>query len=172
MFNGDTSITVPAPLSDIPVFVRAGAAVPTRQSVQHTGEAPIDPLTFLVFPPPGPQAGERHSAYYEDDGISFRYQDGEFFRRDVSQRWSGDTLMIVAGAATGSYRPPERALVFRITSPRGKPASVMVNGIGLPPGQPSKTGAKAEGWMYEPASATVVVRTRETHQALRLALAY
>jgi alpha-glucosidase len=172
MLRGDTSITVPAPLAEIPIFARAGSAIPTRQVVQYTGEAPVDPLTFLVFPPAPGTTGERPSAYYEDDGISFRYRSGEYFRREVSQRWRGDTLIILAGAASGTLPVPDRVLVFRVTSGRGQPKSVSLSGTRLPPGGGAGPGRKSPGWTYDPRTRTVDLRTGESRDALRMELAY
>jgi hypothetical protein len=156
-------VTVPAPLSGIPFFVRAGAVVPTRQVVQHVGEAPIDPLTFTVYP------GELQSAsdYYEDDGLSFDYRQGKFFRRTVTQ-WNAEAGMtVVLGAAKGSWVPPQRDVLVRVLDVRREPGAVELDGNAVK----KEDGPGARGsalWWYDTGERTVTVRLPESLKERRI----
>lgn len=72
--RGPTSVEVEAPLERIPVFVRAGAVVPTGPTMHYVGERPRDPLTLHVYPPGGSE--EHTSLLYEDDGHTYGFQEG------------------------------------------------------------------------------------------------
>jgi alpha-glucosidase len=64
----------------LPVYVKGGSIIPMQSLVQHTGEHPTDTLTLHVYY--GNQKNE--FLYYEDDGESFRYQQGDYYQRRIS----------------------------------------------------------------------------------------
>jgi alpha-glucosidase len=65
-YGGRQIITVPAPLERLPLFVKAGAVIPTWPVQQYVGEKAIDTVTLACYP--AEQAAT--SLLYEDDGIS------------------------------------------------------------------------------------------------------
>ena len=55
------------------LFVREGAIIPFGQVMQYRGEKPLDEIELYLFP------GKKNSFdYYEDDGVSFEYQQGKY----------------------------------------------------------------------------------------------
>jgi alpha-glucosidase len=166
-YEGRRSVTVPAPPERIPLFVRAGAILPTRQAVQHTGEAPIDPLTFTVFPCPLQDSG----AYYEDDGLTFAFEKGGYFRRSTNQWNSASATTLTLAAAEGTYIPPPRALVVRFMDALRMPVQVDVDGTPLPR-EDAAERSRTNVWWYEAESRTVVVRLREGTAARRVRVVY
>ncbi len=94
--QGGQEIAVTAPRERMPLFVRAGAIVPTGPDVQWTGENPQGPLTIHVF------AGADGSfSLYEDQGTDMGYTRGEFARIPLS--WSEATRTLTIGAREGSF---------------------------------------------------------------------
>jgi alpha-glucosidase len=69
---------VEAPLERLPLFVRAGSVLPIGPVLQHTGDAPGEPLDIRLY------AGTGTGALYEDEGNGFRYRDGDFRRSHFS----------------------------------------------------------------------------------------
>ena len=57
------------------LFLRSGAIVPLGPVMNYIGERPADTLEVVIFP-----GNAEHSAMelYDDDGVSFRYRDGDF----------------------------------------------------------------------------------------------
>jgi alpha-glucosidase len=150
--KGGNRATVAAPINRIPFFVRAGVVIPMRQTVQHTGEAPIDPLTLLVYPADG---GTPHaSSYYEDDGVSFRHEKGFFFRRTGTVTSSDSACSLSISAAEGSYAPPARMLLVKFQDCAVEPAVVSLDG--RPVGRMS-TGSTPPHWSYDQAGRTVAL---------------
>ncbi len=47
--TGPCSLTVPAPLEILPLFIRQGAILPLGPEVQYSWERPLDPLTLEVY---------------------------------------------------------------------------------------------------------------------------
>lgn len=102
-FEGGRRINVEAPLDRLPLFVRAGAAIPTQPIVQHTGECAAQPITWLAF------LGERAEGdLYEDDGDSMAYLNGAFSITHLSvwQLAGGPAICFAGGGDYVSPRPP------------------------------------------------------------------
>jgi alpha-glucosidase len=123
IYSGPRTLTVDAPLDRIPLFARGGAIVPIRQVVQYVGEAPIDPLTFEIYP-----QGHSSCQYYEDDGISYDYRKGVYLLETVSVDDLGGTVKVEISGREGSYHPPSRSLVLKIHGFPGAPHRVELDG--------------------------------------------
>jgi alpha-glucosidase len=74
IYKGGAEVTVPTPLDQIPVFIKAGAIVPLYPKIQYVGEKPIKELTLYAYF----VEGEWTSAMYEDAGDNFGYKNGNF----------------------------------------------------------------------------------------------
>jgi alpha-glucosidase len=71
-YRGGSIIKVFAPLSRIPLFLREGSIVPMWDVQNYVGEKKQENLYLKITP------GEGRFLYYEDDGISWNYENGEF----------------------------------------------------------------------------------------------
>jgi alpha-glucosidase len=123
---GPATITVDAPLDRVPIFARAGALIPMQQVVQHTGEAPINPLTLEIYP-----SGNSNFEYYEDDGETFDYLRGVFLKQKISVRASEAEVRIQIAAREGTYSPPARSMVLKIHGRDAAPRTVTLGGKAL-----------------------------------------
>ncbi|WP_257385638.1 glycoside hydrolase family 31 protein [Tahibacter caeni] len=86
---GGTQASVAAPLDRLPLFLRAGASVPTQPVVQHTGEMANVPLTVVVA-----LGAAGRSTIYQDAGDGYAYRDGGSRTVTVEQNASGVTFSI------------------------------------------------------------------------------
>jgi len=165
-YTGPRHVNVEAPLDRVPVFVRGGAIIPTQQVVEYTDQAPVDPLTFEIYP-----AGNSTREYYEDDGLSFDYQRGVVLREQVSSGERDDTVALHLSAREGSYSPPARSLMFKVHAVRTRPRKVEINGR-APQAYPSiaaMTGA-LEGWVYDELAMTVSIKLQDRGIAVSAAI--
>ena len=165
-YTGPRHVNVEAPLDRVPVFVRGGAIIPTQQVVEYTDQAPVDPLTFEIYP-----AGNSTREYYEDDGLSFDYQRGVVLREQVSSGERDDTVALHLSAREGSYTPPARSLMFKVHAVRTRPRKVEINGR-APQAYPSiatMTGA-LEGWVYDELAMTVSIKLQDRGIAVSAAI--
>ena len=48
-YKGNTEVTIPTPIDQIPIFIKAGAVVPTYPKIQYIGEKPIKEITLYVY---------------------------------------------------------------------------------------------------------------------------
>ena len=62
-----------------PLFVRAGAILPTGPDVQHTGQRPWDSIGLEVWP-----EGRSEYTLTEDDGQTYRYLDGQVSKTAIT----------------------------------------------------------------------------------------
>jgi len=74
VFEGGQTVTIPTPLEEMPLFVKAGAVVPNYPNIQYIGERPIDEMILNVYYCEQPTA----SMLYEDAGDHYGYKDGQF----------------------------------------------------------------------------------------------
>ncbi|MGQ8366210.1 TIM-barrel domain-containing protein [Glaciecola sp. 1036] len=72
-YQGGQTIEASAPLTRMPLFVKAGSIIPTGPAIQTVYEKPDAPILLTIY------AGEDGEyALYEDDGKSYDYEKGEF----------------------------------------------------------------------------------------------
>jgi alpha-glucosidase len=169
-YQGDTTITVNAPVDRIPFFARAGAAIATQQVLQFSDQAPIDPLTLLIYPPdPG---GTGMSTLYEDDGNTFAYARGVFARRAVKQQATRRNLRITLTDTEGAYAPPARQLLLHIVGNGARPTTVEVNGNVTPEWTTEAREHESVGWQFEPNSRGILVKMPDQPQSVTVIITY
>ena len=100
-YAGGTMISVDAPLDTVPMFVRAGAIIPTGPSLNYVGEKPVDSITFNIYPD---DAGAASTTLYEDDGLTPSYKNGNFLRTRINY----NRQEIATGTLEGTYNPGQR----------------------------------------------------------------
>ncbi len=103
-FGGPVRVEVEAPLERMPLFVRAGSVVPMGPVMQYVGERPRERLTLHLYP------GTGESWLYEDDGRTWRFQDGECRRTRFTLASSTDaegqlTRLELGRRVEGMYDP-------------------------------------------------------------------
>jgi alpha-glucosidase len=114
-YSGGTMITVDAPLETVPIFVRAGAMIPTTLPRNYVGERPDDPITFNIYTD---DKGSARGQLYEDDGLSPAYKSGVFRRTTVSARRAGAGFSFSIEGTEGQYNPGTRKLNFVVAGQR------------------------------------------------------
>lgn len=125
--KGGTEADVPAPANRLPLFVRAGALVPTRAPAPHTGAQLAGPVTLRVFP-----GGEGLGNLFEDPGDGFGYRADRRADTTFSQSIPGDGLRtLVIGARRGAFRPAAATLVVELVTAEGTLLRVAHNGTEL-----------------------------------------
>lgn len=93
--QGGREVSQPVDLKTMPLYVKAGAVVPFGPVKQYTMEAVDEPLTLRVYP-----GADGSFALYEDDGESFRYEQGDFTR--IHCEWNdGERRLILRGDPQG-----------------------------------------------------------------------
>jgi len=86
---GPADIEAPAPLSRIPLYVRAGSIVPMGPDLQYAEEKPADPIELRVYP-----GADADFTIYEDDNNTYDYQKGAYATIPIHWNDSARTLTI------------------------------------------------------------------------------
>lgn len=110
---------------DIPLFVKNGAIIPTMEVQDYVGERPVKNVTVDVFPDASPST----FTYYDDDGATYDYEKGVFFKQEIRARADARGVAVTVGPRTGTYSPALEWYTFKIHGPAcgslivdGKPA--------------------------------------------------
>ena len=88
----------PAPLDRLPVFVRAGAIIPSYPLMHYDGERKADTLTLDIYP-----SGKSAFELYEDDGLTRQYQQGAFSKTRIEVQ-GGNKLTVTIHPYRGNYQ--------------------------------------------------------------------
>jgi alpha-D-xyloside xylohydrolase len=88
----------------MPLFVRAGAIVPTGPDLQYVGEKPADPVTLNVY-----TGADGTADIYEDDGLT---NNGGYTR--IGLRWNERSGMLSIGGRDGRFPGMLQKRTFRI----------------------------------------------------------
>jgi len=142
-------------ISQIPVYVRAGAIVPMQPEMKYTGGKPVDPLIVSVFP----LADGQSTSYtlYDDAASTRAYQQGEASWTDLRASRSGNDVTVEIAPVRGGYPDMPRSRGYEIRMPGDwPPESVEVNGQPLDLLAPAMKQGTA-GWRYEGNTLTTVI---------------
>ena len=90
--------------SRMPLYVRAGSIVSVGEPVQWSGENPSGPVDLYVY-----TGADGSFTLYEDNGLDYAYERGEYSRIKLS--WDDSYAVLTIGAREGEYPGmPERRL--------------------------------------------------------------
>ncbi len=122
---GGQEVEVFAPLERLPLFVRAGTALPLWPVMQYVGEKPVDTLLLRCYP------GAHETVLYEDQGEGMDYQQGNYRWVYITTGWKDNTFVIERRVA-GRYAPVYSAIKLEIVGLDDEPASVRLERQGAP----------------------------------------
>ena len=102
--DGGATVTVAASLETMPLFVRAGSIVPTGPVKQYVGEFSIEPVRLTVYP-----GEDGRFQLYDDDGLSFAYEKGEFSLVDL--KWNDARKTLHYCLSKNGFMPVKKLMV-------------------------------------------------------------
>jgi alpha-glucosidase len=137
-------------LTEIPVYVKAGAVVPMQPKMRTTGERPVDPLILTVFP--GDSGSTR---VYEDEGNTPGYESAQYAWTTVKHsRLPDGTRRIEVSPAEGRYPGMPAARRYEIRLPLTVPPdAVTVNGRDVA----YAADARDSAWRYDGSTLTTII---------------
>ena len=134
-----------ADLDQVPIYVRAGAILPTRELEQWVGQLQQNPLTINIYPGPD-------STYqlYQDDGITFDAQEqGAYRLTEISHQSITGGQNVRVRRLKDDYTPAEPFYYVALLGTR-HPSSVTLAGAALTdvgdPANIAAAGASAYYW--------------------------
>ncbi|HEU4982891.1 MAG TPA: TIM-barrel domain-containing protein [Acidobacteriaceae bacterium] len=154
-FTGPLETTRSFSISQIPVYLRAGAIVPMQPPMLYTGEKPVDPLILNIYPLDDHQT----SAYklYSDASDSRAYERGICTWTPITASQNGDRLTVKIAPVEGHYPGMITERAYELRLPAGWPPElVTVNGKAL--SFAGNDSAKT-GWRYDGNTLTTIITT-------------
>ncbi|MEI7037972.1 TIM-barrel domain-containing protein [Fulvimonas yonginensis] len=107
--------------TDIPLFVREGAIIPVQPPEDYVGQHPLTTLEVELFP----AASASRFDYYDDDGRTYAYEQGQYFLQALSMQAHGERVEFALGAPQGGYHPALRTWLLKF---HGAPARAVRSG--------------------------------------------
>jgi alpha-D-xyloside xylohydrolase len=104
--TGGTTVTADAPLSKIPLYVKAGSIIPMGPNIQYATES-IDPLEIRVY-----KGANGSFTLYEDEGDSYNYETGKY--STITFTWDDAGKKLSIGDRNGSYTGMPASRTFNV----------------------------------------------------------
>jgi alpha-glucosidase len=108
-------------LAETPLYVRAGAIVPMQPVVQSTNEKPDGPLELRVY-----MGDDCHGTLYQDDGLTFAYQKGDFLRVNFTCEVSPREMTVTSSIEKNAYKPWWNSTQLEIYGAGAEPKEVRI----------------------------------------------
>jgi alpha-glucosidase len=151
--EGGRQVKVSAPVDRLPIFVKAGATIPTQDVLQFSDQTPSNPIAFTVYP-----SAISTSGYYEDDATSFAYEKGVYSRRSFDQKVDSRGITFTISRSQGSFVPAARSLTIRFVDVEFRPSRVTLD---------EKELGNSE-WSYDSASRILQIKTDDSNSERRI----
>ncbi|WP_276354577.1 TIM-barrel domain-containing protein [Cohnella caldifontis] len=130
--EGGRHVLAEAPLEKMPLYVKAGAIVPTRGVSQFADEPGADELTLSVY---AGSSGESRFRLFEDDGRTFAYREGAYRLREFAWNESGAGASLKAVSLHDEFEGASAKLGIVVKQLAPAPAAVVFSGDLLEPGE-------------------------------------
>ena len=175
-YEGGQTITVPVDLDSIPMFLRAGAILPTTEGLANLHLQKIDNITLLVEP-----SASGTFTLYEDDGETNAYRHGEYLATTFSiepgaaaNPYSTDgennsgtfptdagdlSATIIRAEREGFYASNVRTMEMDVFTYNVQPFTIAMGGRQLEKFyDPAKWETAKEGWLYDMETRTARIK--------------
>lgn len=96
LIPGGQTIHRDAPLSVLPLYVRAGSILPLGPEEEYTGEHPSAPVELRIYP-----SADGDTKLYNDDGLTYGYEKGQYSW--VRLHWDDELRMLSVEERQGTY---------------------------------------------------------------------
>ncbi len=105
--NGPMDVDAAAPLSRIPLYVRAGSIVPMGPDLQYATEKPADPVELRVYP-----GADGDFSIYEDENDNYNYEKGAY--ATIPLHWDNAAHTLTIGDRKGQFPGMLSSRTFRV----------------------------------------------------------
>lgn len=95
---------------DIPLFIKNGAIIPNQDYQNYVGEKPVTNMYVDIFP----DTKETSFNYYDDDGSTYNYEKGVYFKQTIETQDKTDSAVINLSSKTGSYNTETKYYILKV----------------------------------------------------------
>ncbi|WP_052158716.1 TIM-barrel domain-containing protein [Halobacillus sp. BBL2006] len=159
VYEGGQTISYGAPLAKIPVFVKEGSIIPLGEDIQYVGEKPNNLITLRIYP--YQSGGLSTYTLYEDDGSTYKYEEGTFATTEITAEKQKDETLVTIGKRQGSYEGMVEKRTYTVELPfEESPKWIKVNGEKLESVKESDGIAKNNSFEYDEKQKTIQIKTK------------
>lgn len=109
-YRGKRPIRVPAPIDRIPLFVRNSSIIPMNAlDMMYADEKPLKELDINIYTPV-----DGEFEIYEDDGVTYDYEDGRFVKIRISASETENQLKITISSYGEEFQGFEKDKIFNL----------------------------------------------------------
>ncbi|MGF7047908.1 alpha-glucosidase [Paenibacillus sp. DS2015] len=145
VYQGGQTITHQVDLekwSDIPLFIKRGAIIPSQSVMNYIGEKKVELLTVDVFP----DASETSFIYYDDDGATYNYETGEYFSQQLSTQEKNGQVTFRTTAREGTFTPEVKYYLVKIHGRAGQSVTTNLTPLTKVKDLNTLNSQSGEGW--------------------------
>jgi alpha-glucosidase len=142
-------------IETLPLYVRGGSIIPRRETQLYTGEKPLTNLTLDTWMS---RNGTAATSYYEDDGATKDYQEGEYNQTRFEVRRTGDAFAFTAQPQHRGFDSPTSMFTLQLHNVTDSP---------VPGSTAVAAGKRRVRLRYDRATRTLRVKMPATTRKLR-----
>lgn len=130
------------------LFVKGGAIIPMGPVIASVDKEPLEVVRLDIYP-----HGDSSYTLYEDDGVTYEYENGSFANTEFHCREGQREILIAVGSRQGSYRnmPKNRTYLLSVHC-RIEPGNILKGNEVLPRYQTKSelvSDAAKKGWYFD-----------------------
>ena len=102
VYEGNRAHLIHAELDELPIFVKKGTAIMQTEWTSNLNKE-FKQMTLNVYA--GENDDNYHFTFYDDDGETFNYKDGKYFKLQLEIKSSSDSIEINVLKEDGDFSP-------------------------------------------------------------------
>jgi alpha-glucosidase len=176
IYAGGSFVTVDAPLSVVPMFVKQGSIIPTMPAMNYSNEHKNCAVTYQIFP--AENGGKCSFTLYEDNGNDLGYLREQWAKTPIACSSEICKYSIAVSARQGKgYEVPQRSQIMEVYMPYA-PKSVMIGGVKVKKISADKFGnanaktADSATWTWDKTKGACSVRLADTGKETNIEINY
>lgn len=128
--------------TDIPLFIKKGAIIPTQDVMAYVGERRPEVIYLDIFP------SEESTSFplYDDDGETYDYEKGHYFKQLISTQDAGDHVVVDFATQEGVSAPTFKTYIVRIHNRVGERLELNGKALKRCASYEDLVASKREGW--------------------------
>jgi alpha-D-xyloside xylohydrolase len=105
-YSGGQTLPVPAPIDEIPLFIKEGSIIPMGPFIQYTTES-VNPIEIRIYP-----GTDGHFTLYEDENDNYNYEKGIY--STIGFKWNNKSHQLIIEDRKGEFPDMLKSRKFHI----------------------------------------------------------
>ncbi|GAF09497.1 glycoside hydrolase family 31 protein [Paenibacillus pini] len=156
--EGGKHILAYCPLDKMPMYVKAGAIISQGPLKQYAQDGIDETITFHIYSAAATPQFHAEYMLYEDDGVSFAYENGVYSELKVELTGMESMLELSYEYLHKEYDANRNQLRFTLRQPHFVPNSIS----GLDPISLNELALGQQGWAVDPQSGDVHIQVQDS----------